>query len=101
MEHPFAQTLNNGVMYLVGKTSSTQFPVTDDAYQSSHAGGEDGFIWVFDYDAYLSGEAPDTQGSDVLNPPLRLYLSYFVVFGGIAFWFLYVRRSFTPTNKSD
>ena len=100
MEHPFAQTLNNGMMYLVGRTSSTQFPVTDDAYQSSHAGGEDGFIWVFDYDTYLSGEAPDTQGSDVLNPLLRLYLSYFVVFGGIAFWFLYVRRSFTPTNKS-
>ncbi len=95
MEHPFAQTLSNGNLYLVGKTSSTQFPVTNDAYQRNHAGGEDGFVWVFNYNAYLSGETPDTQGSDVLNPLYRLYLSYAVVFGGIALWFLYVKRSFT------
>ena len=98
-EHPYSQYVTDGKLYLVGQTSSAQFPVTDDAYQGTLNGAQDGFLWVLDYDAYLSGEhASDSNGSDSLGPSLRLYLSYGVVIGAIALWYVYVKRSFTGGN---
>lgn len=34
----------NGEVYLVGNTTSTDFPVTEGAAQARHAGDNDGFI---------------------------------------------------------
>ena len=53
-EHPFAQCVSNGKIYLVGNTASEGFPVSEDAFQLIYGGNEDGFIWVLDYWEYLS-----------------------------------------------
>ena len=98
-DHPFSQYVAGGKLYLVGQTQSAQFPVTEDAYQGTLNGVRDGFLWVLDYDTYLSEEhAPDSNSSDSLGPSLRLYLSYGVVIGAIALWYAYVKRSFTGCN---
>jgi hypothetical protein len=97
LEHPFAQTISDGKMFIVGVTSSTQFQVSDNAYQTTHAGGDEGFIWVMDYQTYLSGEILDLDGKDASGSNFRLYISYGVVIGGIVLWFVYIKRSFAES----
>jgi hypothetical protein len=46
-EESFDMAAANGLIYLVGWTSSTDFPTTANAYQNTNRGG-DGFIAVFD-----------------------------------------------------
>ena len=93
-EHPFAQTVQDGVLYLVGKTASPQFYVSDEAFQTTHGGAEDGYLWTMDYDAYLSGDYELDQDGSGLSPSMRNYLSYGFVVGVILIWYLYMRRSF-------
>ncbi len=94
-EHPFSQYVSDGKLYIVGQTQSAQFPVSDDAYQGTLRGTVDSFLWVMDYEAYLSEGHSSNSGSDSLGPSLRLYLSYGVVLGVIVLWYVYVKRSFT------
>jgi hypothetical protein len=90
-EHPFEQVLQHGKIFLVGGSSSPDFMVSDDAYQSTLAGDTDGYLWVFDYDTYLTGGyVPDPPG-----PDYRQEASYIVVLGAIALWFVYMRRTFS------
>jgi hypothetical protein len=94
-EHPFAQVVKDGVLYQVGQTTSSDFPVSEDAYQDTHGGSQDGYIWIMDYDTYLSSEITETQGSIwKLNPSMRSNLSYFFVYGTLLAWYLYMRKSF-------
>ncbi len=92
-EHIFAQIVNDGTMYLVGQSQSPEFEVSEDAVQTTHAGGQDGILWVMNYRGYLEGDfAPEPAG-----PDLRPYTSIGVVLLAIAIWFIVVRRSFgTP-----
>ena len=55
-EHPFAQCIGNGRIYLVGTTASQGFPVSEEAFQQDYGGNEDGIIWVMDYEAYLASD---------------------------------------------
>lgn len=95
-EHPFAQKIQDGVLYVVGQTGSPRFPVSDDAYQTTHGGAEDGYIWVMNYDAYLSMDHDiEDGGTEGLSPSTRNYLAYGVVVGVIVVWYFYMRRSFS------
>lgn len=56
----------SGSAYIVGNTSSVDFPVTESAFQHSYAGGTDAFIVklapsgsTLDYASYLGGSADD------------------------------------------
>ena len=95
-EHPFAQKVQDGVIYLVGQTASPHFPVSEGAYQTTHSGADDGYLWIMDYDAYLSeGHELVQGGSGWFTPGMRKYLAYGFVLGAILVWYLYMRRSFT------
>ena len=59
---------SNGWVYLTGSTTSTDLPITDRAFQSTNAGGTDGFVAVFD---------PSQSG--------RLSLLYATYLGGAGF----------------
>jgi hypothetical protein len=89
-EYISAQTLHDGTVYIVGSTSSPEFEVSEEAVQTSHAGGDDGFIWILNYRDYLSGDyVPEPSG-----PDLRPYTSMGIVLGAIAVWFVVMRKMF-------
>ena len=89
-EHPYAQVVNDGKILVVGGTSSPGFEVSDGAIQTTHAGEEDGYLWVMDYHGYLEGDfAPEPTG-----PDYRPYTSFGVVIGAILVWFIVMRKTF-------
>jgi hypothetical protein len=89
-DHPFEQVLRDGKIFLVGGTGSPDFMISDDAYQATIGGEIDGFIWVFDYDTYLSGDyTPELPG-----PDYRPYTSLGLVLGVIAAWYVYMKKTF-------
>ncbi len=56
----------SGKVYLIGHTYSTRFPVTADAYDTTHNGGRDAFVIQFnipgntmDYSTFLGGSSTD------------------------------------------
>lgn len=89
-EHIFAQVLSEGTMYLVGQSESPEFEVSDEAIQTSHAGGQDGFIWVMDYRGFLEGD----YTPEPTRPDLRPYISMGTVLGTVAFWFVVMKKWF-------
>ena len=93
-DYSFAQKIQNGVLYLAGQTSSPHFMVSDGAFQSAPVGAEDGFLWVMDYDTYLSLDHETDQGSSSMSPELRNYLSFGFVVVVIIVWYLYMKRYF-------
>lgn len=72
----------NGNIYLVGQTSSRDFPVTPQALQSTYGGGpSDGVLAVFSpegatlrYATYLGGSGEDLIRSLALGPNGEVYL---------------------------
>ncbi len=89
-EHIFAQTLSDGKLFSVGQTESQNFEVSEDAVQSSNAGGQDGLLFVIDYRGYLEGDyTPEPTG-----PDLRPYTSMGTVLVVIAIWFVVMRKWF-------
>lgn len=62
-------------VYVVGQTSSTNFPVTSSAFQSTNAGQEDGFLtafkldpWALRYSTYFGGSANDYLAGIAVDP---------------------------------
>ena len=95
-DHPFEQVVQDGVLYLVGGTTSPRFGVSEDAYQDTIGGDRDGYLFVMDYDAYLSGDHDLDQGdSGGLSRSMSNYLAYGFVVGVIIVWYLYMRRNFS------
>ena len=93
-DHPFAQVLSDGKIFIVGSSQSPTFPVSESAYQEGFHGEEDGIIWVLDYEGYLGGDhAVESPG-----PDYRPYISYGVVLGAIAAWLILTRSSFSNHN---
>jgi hypothetical protein len=73
----------NGLIYVIGATKATDFPLTTSAYQSVTWGPQDAFLCqidpiagVLDYSTYLGGENAD-QGRAILVAPNGLV--YFAV----------------------
>ncbi|MBI1357716.1 MAG: hypothetical protein GC160_25520 [Acidobacteria bacterium] len=70
----------NGVIYLVGDTTSTDFPVTDDAYQNILSGGRDAFLTKLNadgagiaYSSLFGGAAEDLALGVTLGPQGDIY----------------------------
>ncbi|MFQ5976535.1 MAG: SBBP repeat-containing protein [Candidatus Heimdallarchaeota archaeon] len=61
VDHPWNQYLSNEHFYIVGTTTSSDFPVTSTAYQITNRGNQDGFIFRFDLTAYLASQTSDTS----------------------------------------
>ena len=73
---------NEGNIYLTGQTSSTDFPTTTDAYQTSHAGGTyDIFLAKFNssgtlvYSTYLGGTSTDSGRDITVDSEGNVYLT--------------------------
>jgi len=95
-DHPFEQVVQDGVLYLVGGTTSPRFGVSENAYQGSIGGDRDGYLFVMDYEEYLSSEHSTEDGSaGSIWYEYRDYISYGVVLGVIVVWYLYMRRTFS------
>ena len=89
-EHPFAQVISDGRVYVVGDTASPEFEVSEEAFQTTLVGGEDGYLWVMDYRDYLAGDyTPEPTG-----PDLRPYTSTGAVLGAIVVWFIGMKKWF-------
>ena len=79
-EHPFEQIVKDGILYLVGGTTSPRFEVSENAYQDTIGGDKDGYLFVMDYEEYLSGDHEVDQGdSNGLSSGMRNYLPYGIV----------------------
>ena len=95
-DHPFEQIVTDGVLYLVGGTTSPRFGVSENAYQDTLGGDRDGYLFVMDYEEYLSGEhniEDDSAASSWYE--YRDYIAYGVVLGVIVVWYLVMRRNFS------
>ncbi|MBC7110812.1 MAG: SBBP repeat-containing protein [Methanothermobacter sp.] len=67
-------------IYLAGKTNSSDFPVTPNAYQKTRNGSSDGFIMVFndysvEYSTYLGGRGDDSINDITQDILGNLYLT--------------------------
>ncbi|HTN42196.1 MAG TPA: SBBP repeat-containing protein [Nitrospiria bacterium] len=72
----------SGDAYVTGVTSSSDFPTTPNAYQSSHQGGFDAFVAKLDptgskllYSTYLGGNRNDTGRSIAIDASGRAYVT--------------------------
>jgi len=99
-ELPWSILIEDGVLYITAHVSSGDIMVSDDAYQTTKAGGEDGYLFRFELDRYLVDqpaaewqppEEPAEEGGD-----LSYWTSYIVIVGAVALlgaaWTLYSRR---------
>jgi len=99
-ELPWSILIEDGVLYITAHVSSGDIMVSDDAYQTAKAGGEDGYLFRFELDRYLVDqptaewqppEEPAEEGGE-----LSYWTSYIVVVGAVALlgtaWTLYSRR---------
>ena len=71
----------DGNIYITGGTSSTDFPVTNDAYQSTPGGSTDTFISVFNsskdlsYSTYLGGNFYDVGSGVAVDAEGNFYIT--------------------------
>jgi len=71
---------NSGNIYITGYTTSTNFPITSDAYQNTSGGSNDAFLSKFNsngtliYSTYLGGTKADTGYGVALDSNGNIYL---------------------------
>ncbi|MGV8144615.1 MAG: SBBP repeat-containing protein, partial [Methanothermobacter sp.] len=82
MDHVFGITVDDyGTIYITGITSSTDFPVTDDAYQDTINGISDAFVSVFDntgnltYSTYLGGSGSEAGDAIAVDKKGNIYIT--------------------------
>jgi len=76
---------DTGNLYMAGWTSSQDFPITSDAYQTSQAGGSDAFVVNINpiadpnaqllYSSYLGGNGEDSAQGLAFSGPDQAYLT--------------------------
>jgi hypothetical protein len=99
MELPWSIQYEDGYLYITGHVSSGDILVSEDAYQSTKASDEDGYLFRFELDRYLEDHpAEDWQPQELTEEGggLSYWTSYIVVVGAVALlgaaWTLYSRR---------
>ena len=60
-DHPWHQHLSNDYFYIVGFTASLDFLITENAYQQTLQGSQDGFLFRFDIEGYLTSLPPESS----------------------------------------
>ncbi|MCF2141407.1 MAG: SBBP repeat-containing protein [Candidatus Lokiarchaeota archaeon] len=73
---------SSGFIYIYGSTSSTDFPVTTDAFDTTYGGGEDLFVVKMDptgqslnYSTYIGGSGGEWRNLFYVTSEGRVYLS--------------------------
>jgi hypothetical protein len=90
----------DGYLYITAHVSSGDILVSEDAYQSTKASDEDGYLFRFELDRYLEDHpAEDWQPAEEHTGEgvgISYWTSYIVVVGAVALlgaaWTLYSRR---------
>ncbi|MCW4013852.1 MAG: hypothetical protein NWF07_12830 [Candidatus Bathyarchaeota archaeon] len=95
MEHPWDCIIDDGYVYIVAQTTSSDLPSSDDAYMADYAGNTDGYIFRLSLGEYLAqAESDDIQEGDTGSS--NYWTSYFVVtvfvVGIFAGWYLYSKK---------
>lgn len=97
-ELPWSMLYEEGFLYITAHVSSGDILVSDDAYQSTKASDEDGYLFRFELDRYLEDQ-PAAEWQPELTEEgggLSYWTSYIVVVGAVALlgvaWTLYSRR---------
>jgi len=94
VDHPSGIFMDDGKLYLVGNSHSSDFYTTDDAFQGANHGGADGFLFTLDLESYLR----NVDDIDVPNPAraklISSITSYGVVLGSILGWAVLMKRYF-------
>ncbi|MBN2336553.1 hypothetical protein JXL21_13425 [Candidatus Bathyarchaeota archaeon] len=100
-ELPWSILYEDGVLYLTAHVSSGDILVSEDAYQSTKASDEDGYLFRFELDRYLEDQPaaewrPPDEPEEEGNGGLSYWTSYVVVVGALALlgtaWLVYTRR---------
>lgn len=100
-ELPWSILYEDGGLYITAHVSSDDIIVSDDAYQTTKAGGEDGYLFRFELDRYLGDQPPaewqpPEESAEDGGSDLSYWTSYIVVVGAVALlgaaWTLYSRR---------
>lgn len=60
-DHPWHQFFSDNYLYIVGFTASSDFLITNDAYQQTLRGTQDGFLFRFDIGGYLAAFPPESS----------------------------------------
>ncbi len=89
-EHPRDQTMDNGKLFIVGSTYSSDFLVTENALQQYMRGNQDGFIFTIDLSRYLTSSVEISEDSESSNP----LLPYGILLGSIIIWMIVMRNYF-------
>ncbi|MHA2296877.1 MAG: SBBP repeat-containing protein [Candidatus Hodarchaeales archaeon] len=81
-DHPHDQFIVNGTIYIVGRTESYNFLITDDAYQQNYMGNVDGFIFRMELSDYLDdlGATVSTTGSSTSSTATNSAPSFELLF---------------------
>lgn len=95
-DQPRSFHVEDGKVWIVGFTESTDFYVTADAHQRESGGSHEGFIFMIDYSAYLFGleEIHENPLPTEREPPPFL-VPYILLIASIAVWMLIMRRYFS------
>jgi hypothetical protein len=99
-ELPWSILYEDGFVYITAHVSSGDILVSEDAYQSTKASDEDGYLFRFELDRYLEDNpAEDWQPAEEHTGEgvgISYWTSYIVVVGAVALlgaaWTLYSRR---------
>lgn len=94
VDHPSGIVMDDGKLYLVGNSYSSDFYTTDDAFQGANQGSGDGFIFTLELGSYLQN-VDDIQVPDPGRAKLFSSItSYGVVLGSILVWAVMMKRYF-------
>ena len=100
-ELPWSILHEDGVLYITAHVSSGDIIVSDDAYQTTKASSEDGYLFRFELDRYLEDQPaaewqPPEEPAEDGGGDLSYWTSYIVVVGAVALlgaaWTIYSRR---------
>lgn len=76
-DHPWHQTVSDNQLFIVGFTSSPDFLVSNNSYQQTLTGNQDGFIFRFDIDGYLAAIESISSSTTATAPGFE-YLALFL-----------------------
>jgi hypothetical protein len=97
-DHPYEQALTDGEAIIVGSTESSDFPASENGYQTTIGGEMDGFMFVLDYEnppgsGIRDSDDPIENGDT--TPQWGSYAPFIVIALAILIWIVVMRRYFS------
>ena len=96
MEHQWDCIVDDGYVYVVAQTASSDIITSDDAFMGNYAGNTDGYIFRLSLEEYLAHAEPDETQEEESGLLSSYWTSYIVVtifvVGIFAGWYLYSKK---------